>query len=160
MSSRRQTIVFAVLAVVLIPFAAIGQNDPPPAYRPGLGDLMTMTVQPRHLKVGLALEQRNWAYAAFEVHELEEALERVAKQVPKWRDLDVAGLVKGSTMPPIEAMEQAVKAKDVQRFTEAYGQLTAACNACHQSAKLEMIVIQAPKGSGPFANQDFRPARP
>ena len=160
MSSRRQTIAFAALAAALMPFAAIGQNDPPPAYRPGLGDLMTMTVQPRHLKVGLALEQRNWAYAAFEVHELEESLERVARLVPKWRDLDVAALIKGSTMAPIEAMEQAVKAKDAARFTEAYGQLTAACNACHQSAKLDMIVIQVPKGGGPFANQDFRPARP
>lgn len=27
---------------------------PPPAYRPGLGDLMTMTVQPRHTKLAFA----------------------------------------------------------------------------------------------------------
>ena len=160
MSSRRQTIVFALLVAALMPFAASSQSDPPPAFRPGLGDLMTMTVQPRHLKVGLALEQRNWAYAAFEVHELEESLERVAGLVPKWRELDIAGLIKGSTTAPLEAMEAAVKAKDAARFTEAYGQLTAACNACHQSAKLDMIVIQVPKGGGPFANQDFRPARP
>ena len=159
MSSRRQTVVFAVLAAALVPFAAVGQGEPP-SYRPGLGDLMTMTVQPRHLKVGLALEQRNWAYAAFEVHELEEALERVARLVPKWRDLDIAGLLKGSTAAPIEAMEEAVKARDAARFSEAYGQLTAACNACHQSANLGVIVIQAPKGNSPFANQDFRPAKP
>lgn len=160
MSSCRQIVVFALLAAAALPLAAIAQDDPPTAHRPSLGDLMTMTVQPRHLKVGLALEQRNWTYAAFELHELEEALERVAKLVPKWRDLDIAGLIKGSTTAPIEAMEEAVKAKDAARFTEAYGRLTAACNACHQSAKLEMIVIQVPKGGGPFANQDFRPRRP
>lgn len=160
MSSRRQTIVVALIAAAVLPLAAVAQGDQPPAYRPGLGDLMTMTVQPRHLKVGLALEQRNWAYAAFELHELEETLERVARLVPTWRDLDIAGLIRGSTTAPIEAMEEAVKAKDIARFTEAYGQLTTACNACHQSAKLEMIVIQAPKGGGPFANQDFRPGRP
>ncbi len=160
MSSRRQTVVFALIAAAVLPLTALAQVDPPPAYRPGLGDLMTMTVQPRHLKVGLALEQRNWAYAAFEVHELEEALEHIARLMPKWRDLDVAGLIKGSTTAPLEAMEEAVKARDAARFTEAYGQLTAACNACHQSAKLEMIVIQVPKGGGPFANQDFRPGRP
>ena len=56
-------------------------------------------------------------------------------------------------------MEEAVKAKDAARFDAAYARLTAACNACHQSANVGMVVIQAPKTS-PFANQDFRPAKP
>ena len=30
------------------------QNPAPGSYRPGLGDLMTMTVQPQHTKLGLA----------------------------------------------------------------------------------------------------------
>jgi hypothetical protein len=62
-----------------------GQPAPPPAYRPGLGDLMTMTVQPRHLKLGIAGHEKNWAYAAYEHHQLEEALERVARYWPQWR---------------------------------------------------------------------------
>ena len=42
-----------------------GQTTPnpapqPPTYRPGLGDLMTMTVQPRHIKLGLAGREKNW----------------------------------------------------------------------------------------------------
>jgi hypothetical protein len=41
-------------------------------YRPGLGDLMTMTVQPRHIKLGLARDH-NWIYAAYELHELKGA---------------------------------------------------------------------------------------
>ena len=36
--------------------SAPNQAQPPPAYRPGLGDLMTMTVQPRHIKLGLAVQ--------------------------------------------------------------------------------------------------------
>jgi len=102
---------------------------------------------------------RNWDYAGHAVHELEESLEKVAKTVPKWRDMDIAGLIEGSTKAPIEALEEAVKAKNIARFNEAYTQLTAACNACHQSTKVGMIVIQAPKSS-PFANQDFRPTKP
>lgn len=159
MSSRRHAIIFALAAALLLPFAAGGQGIPP-AYQPGLGDLMTMTVQARHLKVGLAGQERNWAYLAYELHELEEALERVAKLVPKWREIDIAGLIAGSTKEPIEALEEAAKARDLARFNEAYGRLTAACNACHQSAKVGMIVIQVPRGSSPFTNQDFRPARP
>jgi hypothetical protein len=161
MSRHRLIVVLGlVAAAVLAPFAVLGQAPPPLAsYRPGLGDLMTMTVQPRHLKVGLANQQRNWTYAAYEVHELEEALERVAKTWPKWRNIDIAGLVQGSTKEPLDSLEQAAKAKDAAGFDEAYGRLTAACNACHQSANVGFITIQAPKSS-PFANQDFQPVKP
>ena len=34
---------------------------------------MTMTVQPRHTKLGLAGSAGNWPYAAYELHELEES---------------------------------------------------------------------------------------
>jgi len=161
MSSHRQIVVLSlsVVAVALAPFAAGGQNASAPSYRPGLGDLMTMTVQPRHLKVGLAGQQRNWTYAAYELHELEEALERVAKVWPKWREVDIVALIQASTHEPIEALEQAAKARDAARFDEAYGRLTGACNACHRSANVGFIVIQAPRSSS-FANQDFRPVVP
>lgn len=161
MSSHRRIVVLGLMAAaVLVPLAGAGQTPPTPTpYRPGLGDLMTMTVQPRHLKVGLASQQRNWTYAAYEVHELEEALERVAKTWPRWRDVDVAGLAEGSTKEPLKSLEQATKAKDAAPFDEAYGRLTAACNACHQSANVGDIAIHAPRNS-PFANQDFRPAKP
>jgi hypothetical protein len=49
------------------------QGAAPQAYRPGLGDLMTMTVQPRHTKLGLAGQEKNWTYAAYELHELDAA---------------------------------------------------------------------------------------
>jgi len=149
---------FAIAAALLMPAAAVAQDMPSAAYRPGLGDLMTMTVQPRHLKLGIAAQERNWAYAAYALHELEESFERIAHAWPKWREIDIAGLIVGSTKEPIEAMEEAAKAGDAPRFNEAYGRLTAACNACHQSAHVGMIVIQAPKTS-PFTNQDLRPAK-
>lgn len=157
--SRPRALFTIALALMLTPLAAGGQGSPPAAYRPGLGDLMTMTVQPRHLKVGLAGQEQNWPYVRYELHELEESLERVARQWPKWREIDIAGLVIGSTKEPMAAIDEAAKAGDAARFNEAYGRLTAACNACHQSANVAMIVIQAPKGS-PFTNQDFRPVRP
>ena len=157
--SKPRALFTIAFALMLTPLAAGGQGSPPTAYRPGLGDLMTMTVQPRHLKVGLAGQEQNWPYVRYELHELEESLERVARQWPKWREVDIAGLVIGSTKEPMAALDEAAKAGDATRFNEAYGRLTAACNACHQSASVAMIVIQAPKGS-PFTNQDFRPVRP
>lgn len=161
MSSRRQTVASLVMTTIaLIPCAAGGQAGPTAEpYRPGIGDLMTMTVQPRHLKIGLAGQERNWPFVEYEIHELEEALERVARLWPKWREIDIAGLVEGSMKQPIEALEEAAKAKDAVRFNDAYARVTAACNACHQSSNVGMIVIQAPRSS-PFTNQDFRPTRP
>ena len=63
---------------------ATAQQKP---YSPGLGDLMTATVQPRHTKLGLAAREGNWPYAAYELHELKEAFDRAAKAWPKWRDV-------------------------------------------------------------------------
>ena len=46
----------AVLIAALFPLSAVAQTAPPPEpYRPGLGDLMTMTVQPRHIKLAFHL---------------------------------------------------------------------------------------------------------
>ena len=145
-----------VLALVL-PTAASAQT--PPAYRPGLGDLMTMTVQPRHLKLAMAGRNKNWAYAVYEWHELEEALERIAKQVPKWREFDIGQLMAATVKQPLDEVEAAIKASDGQRFDAAFRQLTDACNACHKSANLAVIVIKVPDESA-FPNQDFRPTKP
>jgi hypothetical protein len=133
-------------------------NPPAPAYRPGLGDLMTMTVQPRHLKLGLAGQEKNWTFAAYELHELEESFERVAHVWPKWRKVEIAETIKATMAAPLEAVEHAIKARDAAGFTQTYARLTETCNACHQSADVGMIVIQIPRVS-PFANQDFRPQK-
>src|SRR3954471_1048299 len=95
------------------------------AYRPGLGDLMTMTVQPRHTKLGLAGQEKNWAYAAYELHELEESFERVARVWPMYRKTNMAELIPAVTKEPMEAVSQAIKAADAAKFAEAYGRLTA-----------------------------------
>jgi len=56
------------------------------------------------------------------------------------------------------ALDMAIKAADDTKFAAAYTQLTEACNTCHQSAEVGMIVIKAPEAN-PFADEDFRPAK-
>jgi hypothetical protein len=139
-----------------------GQTPPtppqPPPYRPGLGDLMTMTVQPRHIKLGLAGREKNWAFAAYELHELEESFERVARHSPQWRKKPIADMMTAVTKDPMAALDEAIKAADDGKFTNAYKQLTDGCNTCHQSAEVGVIVIQVPDTS-PFPDQDFRPVK-
>jgi hypothetical protein len=146
-----------LILVFALPAAAAAQTAAP--YRPGLGDLMTMTVQPRHLKLGIAGQEKNWPYAVYEGHELEEAFERIAKQVPKWREFDIAQLIAATVKQPLDDLEAAAKASDGQRFDAAYRQLTDACNACHKSANVGVIAIKAPDASA-FPNQDFRAPKP
>jgi hypothetical protein len=152
----KSTLVVLALAVSAST-VAIAQTPPP--YQPGMGDLMVTIVQPRHLKLGLAGQARNWDYADYAQHELEEALETVEKHIPKWRNLDIGQLMAATVKQPLEEVEKAVKAKNAVAFDAAYRQVTEACNACHRSANLPAIVIKVPDASA-FPNQEFRVTRP
>ena len=134
---------------------ATAQQKP---YSPGLGDLMTATVQPRHIKLGLAAREGNWPYAAYELHELKEAFDRAAKAWPKWRTFSIPEMLASVAKEPMAALERAIKAGDPKRVTTAYEELTAACNTCHRSADRGVIVIQSP-GASAFPDQDFRPVK-
>ena len=146
------------LAIALLPVAGTAQTAQP-QYRPGLGDLMTMTVQPRHIKLAFAGREKNWTYAAYELHELEEAFERAAQGWPQWRSVPIAQMMDSVTKEPMAAVSQAIKDADTNRFNAAYKQLTEACNACHQAADRAMIVIRVPDLSS-FPDQDFQPVKP
>jgi hypothetical protein len=130
------------------------EGPPPPSYRPGLGDLMTTTVQPRHTKLAFAMRQKNWAYAAYELHELDEAFDRLALQWPQWQRVRIAELVETMIREPIDDLGQAIAAKDESAVAAAYAKLTDACNACHQAAKRPFVVIQNPR-ENMFPDQDF-----
>jgi hypothetical protein len=150
-----------IVPAMLAAFAGAGMaqtpaQPAPPSYRPGLGDLMTATVQPRHIKLGLAGRDKNWFYADYELHELEEAFERAAAVWPKWRSVPVAEMIQFNTKGPLAALEDAIKARDPDRFAASYKQLTEACDTCHQGADRAMIVIKVPDGSF-FPDQDFSP---
>ena len=77
MTPVRAMIVVATVMVAAPVFVAAQTPEPaPPPYRPGLGDLMTTTVQPRHTKLAIAGREKNWVYAAYELHQLDEAFDR------------------------------------------------------------------------------------
>jgi len=151
-------ILLLVFAVPVFLSAQPASDGSIPAYRPGLGDLMTMTVQPRHIKVGLGLQEKNWPLAAYELHELEESFERVARYWPQWRKKPIAEMMTSVTKDPMSVLEQAIKTAETSKASSAFEQLTEACNTCHQSVEVGVIVIKIPESSS-FPNQDFRPAK-
>ena len=139
--------------------SASSEAAQPEAYRPSFGDLMTIAIQPRHIKLGLAGQEKNWTYAAYEFRELQSAFDRMARAVPTYRSMNTADLISATTKAPMEDVAAAIKAGDAAKFADAYAQLTATCNACHQSTDHGAVVIQVPKASS-YPDQDFRPVRP
>ena len=63
--SPRSIAAIAVFAALEMAAPANAQQHPA-----ALRDLMTAFVQPRHIKLGLAVSERNWSYAAYELDQL------------------------------------------------------------------------------------------
>ena len=151
--------ILAALALLMLSLETapvLGQQPPPPVYKPELIEFMVFT-QIRHAKLWLAGNAGNWELADYEIDELKEVLENAAKYVPDYKGAPVSKMIE-LAMAPIEEVGKAVAAKDRVRFAAAYDKLTAACNTCHQSANRPFIVIQRPSGSA-FPNQSFAPRR-
>jgi hypothetical protein len=132
---------------------------PPPAYRPGVGDLMVGSVQPRHIKLAAGGQAKNWAYAAYTLHELGESFDRLARTFPNIRQMPTADLIASTTKAPMAALDAAITAGDAERFKTAYAQLTDGCNACHIQTGRNAVVIRVPDAVSMYPDQDFAPKR-
>jgi hypothetical protein len=133
-------------------------SEPAKPYEPGLIEFMAH-VQSHHIKIWLAGNARNWELADYQVDELKELLEDIAKRVPVYKEVPVGKMIEAITMPPIEEVEAAIKARDGKAFASAFDKLTAACNSCHEAANRGFIVIQRPTTASAFPNQSFAPKR-
>jgi hypothetical protein len=157
----RPWFVAAALAAsaALLPLAVGAQapsDEAPPPYRPSLADLMSSTVQPRHIKLAFAGREKNWAFAAYEVKQLGDAFDKLSVQWPQWRRQPIVELVETMIRDPLFELDNAVKNQNMAQYIVAYAHLTEACNACHQAALQVPVVIVDPKESS-FPDQDFKP---
>src|SRR5947208_1922427 len=133
-------------------------NAEPAPFNPQMAALMSMLIQPRHAKLGLAGKEENWPLAAYALKELRQGFVVTARAVPRWRGLPVADLFDAAVTAPLTLADFAVKASEPRQFAEAYARLTAGCNACHATTDHSFVVIKAPEAS-PFPNQEFKPKR-
>jgi hypothetical protein len=153
--------VAAVLALC-VPVSAQNQfgdaNAQPAPFNPQMAALMSMIVQPRHAKLGLAGKAQNWPLAKYELIELRRGFVIVSKAVPRWKGLPVPDLVEAAVDDPMKLLEIAVQQQHKAQFDRAFARLTEACNACHSTTDHSYIVIKEPDGSA-FPNQQFEPKR-
>lgn len=132
--------------------SASGREQDVDLATPALGDIM-LNLQLRHIKLWYAGRSGSWDLAEYEVRHLLEGLGRAAvlySNIP----IEQIQAING----PLTDMRAAIKARDAGRFTRHYGELTAACNACHQAGDVGFIRMQTPSSS-PFSDQ-YYPSRP
>jgi hypothetical protein len=137
------------------PAAAAKPQSVQPLYYPSMGDMMTLLVQPRHIKLGLAGKAQNWEYASYELNELRNTFGRIAHTIPVYRTMDTEQMVMRTIERPLNALDHAIIAADPAKFDAAYAALTEACNGCHTAEQHPMVVIKAPERAA-FPDQDFR----
>src|SRR5262249_17729853 len=131
----------------------------PGSFKPQMSALMSMLIQPRHAKLGLAGKEENWPLAAYALKELKQGFFVAARAVPRWKGLPVADLFDAAVGQPLALLDFAIKANEPRQFGESYAKLTAGCNACHGTTDHVFVVITAPDSAAAFPNQDFRPKR-
>jgi hypothetical protein len=167
---RVVAILFAGALALSATLLATAQNAPPegaaPApvrpglvildFKPAMDDLMTMLVQPRHIKLYYAGQAQNWRLAGFQVNELRGALARIGRTIPNYRNINVDTAVTAIFADKLKAVDAAVKAADPAQFAAAYGEMTTACNDCHKGMEHPFLVIKVPESNN-YPDQEFRP---
>jgi len=148
----RPTVAILVASTLLTAaFAAKAEDAPAPAADvPGLGEIMTLQ-QLRHIKLWFAGRAGNWPLADYEVGELNEGFEDVAKLLGS----DTVDKMVGA---PIKALQKAVDEKNRAAFFSAYDGLSAGCNTCHRTLDHAFIAIQRPTAL-PYSDQKFTPQK-
>lgn len=130
-------------------------QQPSNSYVPDLSDLMAITAL-RHARLSYSAEVSNWKLADYEIAKLRTTFNVAMKLYPVFQDVHQAKLIADATEPAVQAIEKAIKARDLPGFHKSFKDLTNACNSCHEQAKREFIVIQIPyNASSPYSNQAF-----
>lgn len=150
MRKSTRFIVAAAMAIgSALPFMVVAQTPPKPSVR--LADVMS-ALQSRHSKLWTAGQQRNWELAGYQLEQIKSGL---GDAIGLYNDIPVTSvtLIDG----PLKSIDGAIAARSGPAFTKAFGELTAGCNACHQSVGRGFIVMTIPTMS-PFGNQSFVPS--
>ena len=135
------------------------QSDASPApsatnYVPSISDLMIATIQPRHVRLWVAARSGDWSFAAYELGNLKGAFDRLGRAHPMEHEIPLQDMISSVTAQPFEDMRKAIEAKDGTAFFKAYGDLTSACNSCHEATSHGMVVIRTPTEPS-ISDQDF-----
>jgi len=115
---------------------------------PHLSEIMVRQ-QMRHIKLWFAGDAGNWPLADYEIDQLKDDFDGVAKLLG-------GDIVQQHVGGAVSRLEKAIESKDHEAFVSAFDGLSAGCNACHHTLDHAFIVIQRPVLL-PYSDQNFSP---
>jgi hypothetical protein len=149
--------VLAALAAALVLAAGLacaqpsgkqGEDAAEPEVLPRLSDIMVQQ-QIRHIKLWFAGNAADWALADYELDQLKDGFDDVAKLLG-------GDLAQQHVGDPLSQLEKSIDTKNHEAFVSAFDGLSAGCNACHHTLDHAFIVIQRPTVL-PYSDQSFAP---
>jgi len=99
-----------------------------------------MEVGHRHIDLYWAGQDANWGAAAYELQKMRLAIENGLERRPKR-----ATSARPFLAEPLAAIEEAVAARDPQRFAARFQDLTVGCNDCHVTEQVPFFEIRPPE---------------
>ncbi len=99
-----------------------------------------LEIQYRYVEMFWAGEDENWDYAAYQLEEMEEALEdglqrRPARAQSAQHFMNVV----------IPEMEEAIASRNKENFDQAFELFTLQCNSCHAMEQVAFIQVGPPE---------------
>lgn len=115
---------------------------------PHLSEIMVQQ-QMRHIKLWFAGDAGNWPLAGYEIDQLKDGFDDVAKLLG-------GDLAQQHVSGAMGRLEKAIENKDHEAFVFAFDRLSAGCNACHGTLDHAFVVIGRPAVL-PYSDQNFSP---
>jgi hypothetical protein len=164
---------FGFLAAVLVGATATQaapQGDEMSALKAEVARLKTVVPDQAHAmsdvgqhftNLWFAAEAGNWPLAQFCLDETRSHLRWAVRIIPKRKDaegreIDLGGILGGLETSTLKDLDQAVKAKDKEKFALGYKAQIDACMSCHKASNKPFIRLRTPEK--PDSNiLDFKP---
>jgi hypothetical protein len=102
-------------------------------------DVAMVEIAYRYEELYWAGMDSNWEYAAYQVAKVNLSLENALERRPKRR-----ASADELFLPLLDEMKRAVAARERAAFEEAFGELTAGCNACHAEEGVASFHVEPP----------------
>jgi hypothetical protein len=101
-------------------------------------DVAMLETGARYAELGWAIQDRNWAYASYQVDKIETTVALALERRPR-RASSAAMLA-----PALAGVRAAIARAEPEPAAEAFAALTAACNGCHVAEQVGFIPIAPP----------------